>query len=128
MTAFLKSTPELELPDIQLLFNAAPITAHAYFPPFVQPYADGFGCRAVLLHPESRGRIELASPEELLLVASTKGHRQVCACSVLKAMHIIHHLDGRELLFTLPLSDQEVFHLVEETMAYSGHPDWRAGK
>jgi uncharacterized protein (TIGR04552 family) len=58
--------------------------------------------------------IEQASPEELLLVASTKGHRQVCACSVLKAMHIIHHLDGRELLFTLPLSDQEVFHLVEE--------------
>jgi uncharacterized protein (TIGR04552 family) len=58
--------------------------------------------------------IEQATPEELLLVASTKGHRQVCACSVLKAMHIIHHLDGRELLFTLPLSDQEVFHLVEE--------------
>jgi uncharacterized protein (TIGR04552 family) len=58
--------------------------------------------------------IEAASPEELLLVASTKGHRQVCACSVLKAMHIIHHLDGRELLFMLPLSDQEVFHLVEE--------------
>jgi uncharacterized protein (TIGR04552 family) len=58
--------------------------------------------------------VELASPEELLLVASGKGHRQVCACSVLKAMHIIHHLDGRELLFTLPLSDQEVFHLVEE--------------
>jgi uncharacterized protein (TIGR04552 family) len=58
--------------------------------------------------------IELASAEELLMVASTKGHRQVCACSVLKAMHIIHHLDGRELLFTLPLSDQEVFHLVEE--------------
>jgi len=58
--------------------------------------------------------IEQASPEELLMVAATKGHRQVCACSVLKAMHIIHHLDGRELLFTLPLSDQEVFHLVEE--------------
>jgi uncharacterized protein (TIGR04552 family) len=29
-------------------------------------------------------------------------------------MHIIHHLDGRELLFVLPLSDQEVFHIVEE--------------
>lgn len=58
--------------------------------------------------------IELAQPEELLLVASGKGHRQMCACSVLKAMHIIHHLDGRELLFMLPLSDQEVFHLVEE--------------
>jgi uncharacterized protein (TIGR04552 family) len=29
-------------------------------------------------------------------------------------MHIIHHIDGRELLFMLPMSDQEVFHLVEE--------------
>jgi len=29
-------------------------------------------------------------------------------------MHIIHHLEGRELLFMLPLSDQEVFHMVEE--------------
>jgi uncharacterized protein (TIGR04552 family) len=29
-------------------------------------------------------------------------------------MHIIHHLDGRELLFMLPMSDQEIFHLVEE--------------
>jgi choline dehydrogenase-like flavoprotein len=27
----------------------------------VRPYADTFGCRAVLLRPESRGRIELAS-------------------------------------------------------------------
>src|ERR1700726_1276058 len=61
--AFLKSAPGLDLPDIQLLFGAAPITAHAYFPPFERPYADSFGCRAVLLHPQSRGRIELASPD-----------------------------------------------------------------
>ncbi|MGB9646795.1 MAG: choline dehydrogenase [Stellaceae bacterium] len=61
--AFLKSSPEVVLPDLQLLFAAAPMTAHAYFPPFVRPYADGFGCRAVLLHPESGGRIELASPD-----------------------------------------------------------------
>jgi choline dehydrogenase/4-pyridoxate dehydrogenase len=61
--AFLKSTPGRDLPDIQLLFSAAPMTAHSYFPPFVPPYADSFGCRAVLLRPESRGRIELASPD-----------------------------------------------------------------
>jgi choline dehydrogenase/4-pyridoxate dehydrogenase len=61
--AFLKSSPGLDLPDIQLLFNAAPMTAHAYFPPFVAPYADSFGCRAVLLRPESRGRVELASTD-----------------------------------------------------------------
>jgi uncharacterized protein (TIGR04552 family) len=29
-------------------------------------------------------------------------------------MHIIHHVDGRELLFLLPMSDQDVFHIVEE--------------
>ena len=58
--------------------------------------------------------IEQASVEELLMVACGKGHRQTCACTILKCMHIIHHLEGRELLFMLPLSDQEVFHMVEE--------------
>jgi uncharacterized protein (TIGR04552 family) len=38
----------------------------------------------------------------------------MCACAILKVMHIIHHLEGRELLFMLPFSDQELFHLVEE--------------
>ena len=42
------------------------------------------------------------------------GHRQLCACTILKVMHIIHHLAGRELLFMLPISDQDVFNLVEE--------------
>lgn len=55
-----------------------------------------------------------ASVEELLMLASGKGHRQLCACAILKSMHIMHHLDGRELLFSLPMSDQDVFHLVEE--------------
>jgi uncharacterized protein (TIGR04552 family) len=51
---------------------------------------------------------------DLLMMASGKGHRQLCACTILKVMHIIHHLAGRELLFVLPISDQEVFALVEE--------------
>ena len=55
-----------------------------------------------------------ANLKALLALASTKGHRQLCACTILKVMHIIHHLDARELLFLLPVSDQEVFHLVEQ--------------
>ncbi|MDQ3036053.1 MAG: TIGR04552 family protein, partial [Myxococcota bacterium] len=51
---------------------------------------------------------------ELCLLASTKGHRQLCACTILKVMHIIHHLEARELLYMLPISDQDVFHLVEQ--------------
>lgn len=58
--------------------------------------------------------VEQASIEELFLMAGGRGHRQTCACTILKCMHIIHHLDGRELLFMLPMSDQEIFHLVEE--------------
>jgi uncharacterized protein (TIGR04552 family) len=58
--------------------------------------------------------VEQASVEELFELATRSGHRQTCACTILKCMHIIHHLDGRELLFMLPMSDQEIFHLVEE--------------
>lgn len=51
---------------------------------------------------------------DLLMLASDKGHRQLCACTILKSMHIIHHLEAHELLFMLPISNQEVFFLVEE--------------
>lgn len=58
--------------------------------------------------------IERQGIVELMMTASGRGHKQLCACTILKCMHIIQHLEGRELLFVLPLSDQEVFHLVEE--------------
>jgi 4-pyridoxate dehydrogenase len=61
--AFLKSRPEVALPDVQLIFNAAPLTAAAYLWPFRRPYADAFACRAVVLRPESRGGLELVSPD-----------------------------------------------------------------
>jgi 4-pyridoxate dehydrogenase len=63
VTAFLKSPHADAIPDIQLLFSATPLTAGAYLAPFKRPYVDAFGCRAVVLRPESRGRLELASPD-----------------------------------------------------------------
>ena len=65
VTAFLRSGPDASLPDIQLLMTAAPFTAAPYLTPFTRPYADGFACRVVLLRPESRGAIRLASPDSL---------------------------------------------------------------
>ena len=53
-------------------------------------------------------------PRDLLLVASQKGKRRTYACIVLKAMHVMHHLAGRELLTKLPVSADQIFHLVEE--------------
>ena len=58
--------------------------------------------------------VERSTVPELMLLAAGHGHRAMCACTILKCMHIIHHLDGRELLFLLPMSDQDVFHIVEE--------------
>ncbi len=66
---------------------------------------------------------------ELFLIASRKSRRQMYACVVLKVMHIIHHLAGRELLYRLPISDDEVFRMIErkvvrivEEIRASGHP------
>jgi 4-pyridoxate dehydrogenase len=62
-TGFVKSRPEVELPDIQFLFRAVPAGAGPYLPPFKPPFADGFALRAVMLRPESRGEITLASSD-----------------------------------------------------------------
>lgn len=61
--AFLRTRHATESPDVQLLFVAAPMTAAPWLPPFRPPYADGFTTRAVLLRPQSRGTIELASAD-----------------------------------------------------------------
>ena len=61
--AFLKSRPDVELPDVQFLFNAAPMTASPYLWPFKRAYQDAYACRAAVLRPESRGTVELVSAD-----------------------------------------------------------------
>jgi uncharacterized protein (TIGR04552 family) len=51
---------------------------------------------------------------DLLLLASQRGRRHNHACVILKVMHVIHHLAGRELWFKLPISNDEMFTLVEK--------------
>ena len=62
-TGFVKSRPDVELPDIQFLFRAVATGAAPYLPPFKPAYADGFSLRAVMLRPESRGEITLSSAD-----------------------------------------------------------------
>jgi choline dehydrogenase/4-pyridoxate dehydrogenase len=61
--AFLKSHPDVKMPDVELIFNAAPMTAAPYMWPVRRAYADGYACRAVVLRPESRGTVALASAD-----------------------------------------------------------------
>lgn len=63
IVAFLRSGPDVALPDLQYLFTAAPFGAGPYFKPFKQPFADGFATRLVMLQPESRGTVSLVSAD-----------------------------------------------------------------
>jgi uncharacterized protein (TIGR04552 family) len=54
---------------------------------------------------------------QIPLVASGKaGPQQRQACMLLKVMHIIYHLDARELRTSLSITDNEIFSLVEESV------------
>lgn len=61
ITAFVKSTAEQQVPDLQLLFVGAPMDAHPHLSPFVKPYEDRFMTRVVMCRPEGRGSIALRS-------------------------------------------------------------------
>ena len=65
--AFIKTRPEIAVPDIEFMFRGAPAAAHLWFPLIRPAYADGYGIRPTILHPDSRGEILLrsADPGEL---------------------------------------------------------------
>jgi choline dehydrogenase-like flavoprotein len=60
---FIKTRPELAVPDIQYLFRGVPPEADMWIPGIKPVWRDGFGLRPVLLHPESRGELKLASAD-----------------------------------------------------------------
>lgn len=61
LVGFIKSEPGLPVPDLQFLFTATVRDAGPWFPLIRPAWADGFGCRAILLHPRSRGSVTLTS-------------------------------------------------------------------
>ena len=63
--AFIKTRPEIAVPDIEFMFRGLPAGAHLWFPGIRRPYLDGFGIRPTLLHPDSRGEILLRSADPL---------------------------------------------------------------
>jgi uncharacterized protein (TIGR04552 family) len=50
---------------------------------------------------------------DLFLMASRDGKQKTWACIILKVMHIVHHLAGRELSTRLPISVDQIYRQIE---------------
>ena len=63
--AFIKTRPELSVPDVEFMFRGTSASPHLWFPLVRQPFLDGFGIRPTILHPDSRGELLLGSADPL---------------------------------------------------------------
>ena len=61
--AFIKTRPEIAVPDIEFMFRGAATDGHLWFPLIRPPRPDDFAIRPALLHPDSRGEIRLRSKD-----------------------------------------------------------------
>jgi choline dehydrogenase-like flavoprotein len=61
--ALLRTRPGLDVPDVQLSFRGLPREAKPWWPGSSPRWQDSFAYPVALLHPRSRGRVELASSD-----------------------------------------------------------------
>ncbi len=61
LMAFLKTRPDLDVPDIEFIFRTAPLNAGPWFPGVMPAYQDAYVVTPVLLHPRSQGEVSLRS-------------------------------------------------------------------
>jgi 4-pyridoxate dehydrogenase len=132
--AYLKSDPSEKMPDVQFLFRVAPLNAAPYMPPFKPAFIDGYGCRAVVLRPESRGQLSLASADprapiriegnffsrdkDLKVIRDgMRMAREVLAQSPLRRFGSVESVPGKE-----KVSDAEFNAYIRETATTVYHP------
>jgi choline dehydrogenase-like flavoprotein len=132
--AFIKTRPELSVPDIEFMFRGAPTHAHLWFPLIRRGYVDGYGIRPTLLHPESRGQVKLAS-------ADPRAHPRIFMNLLSVSSDLAKLREGfkraRELAMQSPLdpfrgaevspgekvkSDQEIDAWLKKTVITAHHP------
>ena len=134
MTAFVKSSPEKDIPDIQLFARNGSYGVREWFPGFRGKAEDGFTLRACHLRPESRGSITLASsdpkapPRILNNFLQADEDRRVMRECVHILRRIAHskafaHLAGDDVSPTADIqSDDEIDAYVRENLGTVYHP------
>ena len=63
LTGFVKSRPDLEIPDIQMFFRPMSMSARQWFPGILPGAEQTYAFRACHLRPESRGTVRLGSAD-----------------------------------------------------------------
>ncbi len=134
VTAFVKSSSDEPVPDVQLLFLGGPLDAHVYLEPFVRPYVDRFITRAVLVRPESRGSVTLrsASPHDAprivqsILATEADRRKARAAVGIFREIGNRPELAGLVKTELLPgaqvRSDADIDAYIRSVMTTSYHP------
>jgi choline dehydrogenase-like flavoprotein len=134
VTGFIKSRPDLEIPDIQMFFRPVAMTARQWFPLIMPPVEQTFAFRACHLRPESRGTIRLRSADTREPVRirnnflSTETDRQVLRTSFrvireLAAQPAFEGVRGRELEPGKDVEDEDAIDAyIRNTLGTVFHP------
>ncbi len=131
---FVKSRPELELPNIQLFFRRFSAEAHPWFPLIRPPGPNALGFLFCHLRPEARGSVRLSSPDPaaapkiLNNFLSSESDREVMRAAVriireIASQPTFDAYRGAELLPGANVeSDDEIDAFMRQTLATVFHP------
>ncbi len=132
--AFIKTKPDLAVPDVEFMFRGTALGAHLWFPFLRKPYLDGFGIRPTLLHPRSRGRVRLKSSDPkdpvriFLNLLSEPEDLPVLRDGVRRAREVAHQapLDAYRGVETAPSlkakTDEEIDAWIRRVAVTAHHP------
>jgi 4-pyridoxate dehydrogenase len=134
VTAFVKSGPTEEIPDLELFCVPGSLGAHPWFPVIRPPAADHVTFKATLLRPKSHGHVRLSSsdpdaaPRIKMNYLAEEDDRRVMRrgvemCHAVAATHAFKDLVGEAITPTLDIaSDQDMDAYLAQKIETIFHP------
>ncbi|GII91718.1 GMC family oxidoreductase [Sinosporangium siamense] len=125
--AFIRTSPEEPAPDIELIFAPVPFIDHGLTP----PPGHGITIGAMLLQPESQGRITLDEDRDVVIDPAyfsaeadirrlALGLRMAQRLAATEALR--DYVDGPMVPYTAPVTDEEVIAFLRERSETLYHP------